>query len=110
MRVRQINLLAHTMMAQLFVQPGACSRVVGLRVEVKRSFELDQDGRRGRWKLKIELPAFQNALSGSEEKDFVFADRPANLHAWVVAQQEGRVTGQHQGRIGRIEFVVSMEK
>jgi len=43
MRVRQIDLLAHTMMAQLFVNLARARVYVGLRVEVKRSFELDQD-------------------------------------------------------------------
>src|SRR5256885_1948563 len=90
--VGQIDLLAHAMVAYLFVQPGACPRVVGFRVEVKGSFELDQDRRRGRWELKIQLPAFKNALSGSEEENLVLADRPTYLDAWVVAQQERSVS------------------
>src|SRR5712692_8425503 len=98
------------MVSQLFVQLCSCPRIKCFRMQAEGGFGLDQNGRRVLWKLKVQLPAFEEALRRRNNKNFVFEDWPASLCARIVPQLEGDVTGQDEGGVGGVELVVSMEK
>jgi hypothetical protein len=76
------------MMAELFLELAAYTRVISFSVQVERRFELDKDGRGRRRELKVELAALEDAFGRAEKKDFVLDERPAKLRAGIPAQQE----------------------
>src|SRR5260221_12505694 len=97
-------------MAVLFGELSPSRRVKGLAVQIERWLKLDKAGRCCLWKLKIELPAFQDPLGRTEEEDFILQDWSAKLRAGIPTQQKRSLAIQNLGRIRGIQLVVAVKK
>src|ERR1035438_420448 len=75
---------------------------------VERGFEGDQAGGKVWVEDEVEVAAFEDALDGTEEEDFVFQDRAANVGGGIPAEQEGGA-GAGVGNVVGVENRVAME-
>src|SRR5258708_35401131 len=98
------------MMAELFVELTADTRVMGFGMQVERRFEQDEDGRGGPRELKVELATFEDALGRTEEKDSVLDDWPAQLRAGVPPHEERNRPVYALPGIRKSHTVISMKK
>src|SRR4051794_4843353 len=108
MRIRQVHLFAEPITADLLVELRPEAGIKRFRVVIERGFEKNQRVWCMRRKLKVEIAAFQNALSGNEKEVTIFDEWTAELAIRVPAQQEWSALSS--GEITGIQVVIAVEE
>src|ERR1700676_5335215 len=96
-----IHLFGDVMVADIFIQLESRTRFVGEGVFIERGFKCNKAGRQIGIEDEIQVAALQDALSRTEEKNFVLHDRSAEIGGGIPAVEKGRAGRGGGDGVGR---------